>query len=112
MLKALLLAQSPQTCLHAALLVDDALATALHALCPKFSTMLQATPGGLAFSSGIFLNILLLEDKCAILLCQEQLVNDLLLCINKKHVNFDKHIKYHKCKFKPKSTGPFEILPF
>ncbi len=49
-LKTLLLAQSPQTCCQATLLVDNALATAMHALQSTVSTMLQATPGGLAFS--------------------------------------------------------------
>ncbi len=49
-LKTLLLAQPPQSRREAALLVDDALATAMHALRSTVSTTLQATPGGLAFS--------------------------------------------------------------
>ncbi len=49
-LKTLLLAQPPQTCHQAALLVDDALATAIHALQSTISITLQATPGQLAFS--------------------------------------------------------------
>ncbi len=50
MLKTLLLAQPPQMRCQAALLVDDVLATAMHALQSTISTTLQATPGGLAFS--------------------------------------------------------------
>ena len=49
-LKTLLLAQPPQSRREAALLVDDALATAMHALRSTVSTTLKATPGGLAFS--------------------------------------------------------------
>ncbi len=49
-LKTLLLAQSPQTHCHVALLVGDALVTAMHALQSTLSTTLQAMPGGLVFS--------------------------------------------------------------
>ncbi|KAL7460043.1 hypothetical protein ACHAXS_000511, partial [Conticribra weissflogii] len=74
-LKTLLLAQPPQTRRQAALLVDDALATAMHALQSKISTTLQATPGGLALSPDMFLNIPLLANWQAILAQREQLVN-------------------------------------
>ncbi|KAL7463850.1 hypothetical protein ACHAXS_004201 [Conticribra weissflogii] len=50
MLKTLLLAPPPQTHCQAKLLVDDALATTMHALQSTIFTTLQATPGGLAFS--------------------------------------------------------------
>ncbi len=49
-LKTILLVQPPQTRCQAALLVDDALATAMHAMQSTVSTTLQAAPGGLAFS--------------------------------------------------------------
>ncbi len=65
--KTLLLAQPPQSCCQAALLVNDALATARHALRSTVSTTLQATPGGLEFSQDMFLNIPLLADYQAIL---------------------------------------------
>ncbi len=91
-LKTLLLAQPPQTCCHTALLVDDDPATAMHALWSTVSTMLQAMPGGLAFSQDMFLNIPLLTDWQAILSQREQLVNDALLHANKKHINFDYQI--------------------
>ncbi len=104
-LKTLLLAQPPQTCCHTALLVDDDPATAMHALWSTVSTMLQATPGGLAFSQGMNLNIPLLADWQAIFAQREQLVNNALLCVNKMRINFDYHIgqkvlKYDKKHFK------------
>ncbi|KAL7454407.1 hypothetical protein ACHAXS_000328 [Conticribra weissflogii] len=49
-LKTLFLAQPPQTCHQAKLLVDDALVTFMYTLCSTVSTTLQAKPGGLAFS--------------------------------------------------------------
>ncbi len=118
-LKTLLLAQPPQSRREAALLVDDALATAMHALRATVSTALQATPGELAFSQDMFLNIPLLADWQAILAQREQSVNDALLRANKKRINFDyqivqKNLKYDKTlygKLKPKTTGPFDILP-
>ena len=98
--------------------MDDALATAMHALRSTVSTTLQATPGSLAFSRDMFLNIPLLANWDAILARREQLVNDALLRANKKRINFDyavgqKVLKYDKTimgKLKPKTSGPFEIL--
>ncbi|KAL7449979.1 hypothetical protein ACHAXS_000220, partial [Conticribra weissflogii] len=55
-LKTLLLANPPQTCCQAALLVDDALTTVMHALQSTVSTTLQVMPGGLVFSHDMFLN--------------------------------------------------------
>ena len=117
-LKTLVLAQPPQSRREALLLVDDALAAAMHALRSTVSTTLQATPGGLAFSRDMFLNIPLLADWQTILARREQLVNDALLRANKKRINFDYQIgqqvlKYDKTlygKLKPKTTGPFDIL--
>ncbi len=100
------------------MLVDDALATAMLALKSTVSTTLQAMPGGLALSQDMFLNIPLLADWQAIVVQREQLVNDTLLPVNKKCINFDyqigqKVLKYNKMlygKLKPKTTGPFDNL--
>ncbi len=100
------------------LLVDDAMATAMNALQSTVSTAFQATPGGLAFSWDLILNIPLLADWQVIFVLRQQLDNDALLCANKKHINFDNQIgqkvlKYDKTlqgKLKPKTTGPFDIL--
>ncbi|KAL7460419.1 hypothetical protein ACHAXS_000870 [Conticribra weissflogii] len=66
----------------------------------------------------MYLNIPLVANWHTILACREQLVNDALLCANKKYINFDYQIgqkvpKYNKTlqgKLKPKTTGPFDIL--
>lgn len=57
LLKTHLLAQLPQTHCAAMLLVDDALATAMHTLRSIVSMTLQAMPVGLAFSQDMFRNI-------------------------------------------------------
>ncbi len=71
-----------------------------------------------ASSWDMFLNIPLLADWQMILAWREQLVNDALLCANKKCINFDYQIgqrvlRYDKTlygKFKTKTKGPFDIL--
>ena len=47
-------------------LVEDALAAAMHSLRATFSTTLKATPGGLAFSCDMLLNVPLIADWKAI----------------------------------------------
>ena len=70
-------------------LVEDALAAAMHSLCETVSTTLKATPGGLAFSRDMLLNVPLIADWKAIQEHREQLVNKALLKSNKKRINYD-----------------------
>ncbi len=102
----------------AVLLVYDAPATVMHELCSTVSTTLQTTIGGLALSQDMILGIPHIADCHTVLACQEQLVNDVMHCANKQHINFDyqvvqnvlKYDKILKGKLKNKTTGPFEIL--
>ncbi len=111
-LKKLMLAQLPESYNQPVFLVNDSLATAIHALHSMVSTTLQATPEGLEFSQDMFLNIPLLADWHTILACREQLDNAALLHANKKHINYEYQIghrvvKYNKTlqgKLKPKTT--------
>ena len=99
-------------------LVEDALAAEMHSLCVAFSTTLKATPGGLAFSFNMLLNVILITDQKAIQKHREQLVNKALLKSNKKRINYvycvgQKILKYNDSiagKLESKTTGPFEIL--
>ncbi len=93
------------------------MATAMHALQSTVWTMLQAMPRGLVFSWDMFCNISLLEDWHTILSQREQLVNDALLCTNKKCFNFEyqigqKVLKYEKSsrQTQTKNHRTFEIL--
>jgi hypothetical protein len=47
-------------------IVDDALATAMHAMRTTVATTLGSTPGALAFSRDMFLNVPLIADWQAI----------------------------------------------
>eukprot|EP00957_Ditylum_brightwellii_P201227 15324674-Ditylum_brightwellii.AAC.1 len=61
----------------------------MHAMQTTDVTMLGSTPGALAFSRDIFLNIPLIVDWKSITACCEQHVNDNLHCANKKQNQYD-----------------------
>eukprot|EP00957_Ditylum_brightwellii_P148300 11291023-Ditylum_brightwellii.AAC.1 len=65
-------------------IIDQALATAMNAMQTTVATMLGSTPGVLAFSRDMFLNITLIADWKAITACRKQHVNDNLCRANKK----------------------------
>ena len=70
-------------------ITDQALATAMHAMQTTIATMLGSTPGALAFSRDMFLNIPLIADWKAITARREQHVNDNLRSANKKQRQYD-----------------------
>ena len=98
-------------------LVEDALAAAMHSLWATVSTTLKATPGGLALSRNMLLNVPLIADWKAIQEHREQLVKKALLKSNQKRINYyyrvgKKILKYNNSiagKLESKKTGPFEI---
>ena len=57
-------------------IMDDALATAMHAILTVVATSLGSTPGALAFSRDMLLNIPLVADWKAITHAREQKVNE------------------------------------
>ena len=57
-------------------IIDQALAHAMHATQTTVMTMLGSTPGSLAFSRDMFLNIPLIADWQAIARQREQRIND------------------------------------
>ena len=79
--------------------------------------MLKATPGGLAFSRDMLLNVPLIADWKAIQKNMEKIVNKALLKSNQKRINYDYHIRQKILKYdnsiagklESKRTGPFEI---
>ena len=88
-LKTTIKASPPQNVDKVNNLVEDALAAVMHSLCATVSTTLKATPGGLAFSRDMLLNVPLISDWLAIQKHREQLVNKFLLKSNKKRINYD-----------------------
>jgi hypothetical protein len=70
-------------------IIDDALATAMHAMQTTAATILGSTPGALAFSRDMFLNLLLVADWQAIARTCEHHVNENLQRDNRKQHQFD-----------------------
>ena len=117
-LKTLLLSRPPQTPQDVLHLVDDGLATTMYSMRSTISTVLKASPGALAFSRDMLLNVPLIADWQTITRNREALVNDALLKNNQRHINYDYYIgqqvlKYDntiKGKLTVKTSGPFEIV--
>jgi hypothetical protein len=57
-------------------IIDDALATAMHAMQTTVATTLGSTPGALAFAQDMFLNVPLIADWQAIAHTCEHHVNE------------------------------------
>ncbi len=70
-------------------LIDDALATALHAMQTTIATTLGITLGALAFAWDMFLSVPLIADWQAIARTCEHHVNENLQCANRKQRQFD-----------------------
>jgi hypothetical protein len=69
--------------------IDDALATAMHAMQTTIATTLGSIPGALAFAQDVFLNVLLIADWQAIACTCEHHVNENLRRANRKQRQFD-----------------------
>ncbi len=70
-------------------IIDDALATAMHAMQTTVATTLRRTPGALAFAQDMFLNVPLIADWQAIACTCEHHVNENLQCANRKQCQYD-----------------------
>jgi hypothetical protein len=70
-------------------IIDDALATAMHAMQTTVATTLGSTPGALAFARDMFLTVLLIADWQAISRTREHHVNENLLRANRKQRQYD-----------------------
>ena len=88
-LRTMLYSQPPQNMTQARDIIDQALATAMHATRTTVMTTLGSTPGALAFSRDMFLNIPLIADWTAIAAQREQRINDDLRRANKKRRQYD-----------------------
>ena len=97
-------------------IIDQALATAMHAMRTTVATTLVSTPGALAFSRDMFLNIPLVADWQAIAKHHQQHVNDNLRRANKKrrhhdYVSGQKILKkvHDQTKLGVRTSGPYTI---
>jgi hypothetical protein len=88
-LRTLVHSNPPKNLSKARDIVDDALATAMHAMRTTVATTLKSAPGSLAFSRDMFLNVPLVADWQTIALTREQHVNKNLRRANKKRRQYD-----------------------
>ena len=79
----------PRNMTQARDVIDDALATAMHAMQTIVANTLGSTPGALAFAQDMFLNVPLIADWQAIARTSEHHVNENLRCANRKQCQFD-----------------------
>jgi hypothetical protein len=70
-------------------IIDNALATAMHAMQTTIATTLGSTPGALAFARDMFLNMLLIANWQVIACTCEHHVNENLQCANRKRCQYD-----------------------
>jgi hypothetical protein len=70
-------------------IIDNALATAMHAMQTTVATTLVSSPGALAFARDMFLNVLLIADWQAIARTCEHHVNENLGRANRKRHQFN-----------------------
>ena len=115
-LRTLLYTNPPENLDEASDLVDDALATAMHAMRTNVATALGSSPGALVFSRDMFLDIPLIADWRVIKQRREQLVNESLRRNNTKRRNFDyeQGQRVLKKRHKPnklglRTEGPYDI---
>ena len=73
-LRTLLYSDPPQNMAQARDIIDSALATAMHATRTTVATTLGSTPGALAFSRDMFLNVSLMTDWQTIAQNREQFI--------------------------------------
>ncbi len=83
-LRTLVHTNPPQNMTQARDIIDDALATAMHAMQTTIATTLGRTPAALAFAWDKFLNVLLIADWQAVTFTCEHHVNENLWCANRK----------------------------
>ena len=104
-LKTTLEVSPPQNLDDVNYLFEDALAAAMHSLRATVSTTLKATPGGIAFSCNMLLNVHLITDWQAIQKHREQLVKKALHNSNKKRIKYDYCIEQNILKNDYSLTG-------
>ena len=80
----LMYSKPPHNMTQAQDIVDQALALAMHAMHTMVATILGSTPGALAFSRDMFLNIPLVANWQAIATCHEHHVNENLRQADRK----------------------------
>ena len=115
-LRTELYSNPPKNMTDAKNIIDSALATAMHAMRTTVATTIGSTPGALAFSRDMFLNVPLIADWQAISRRREHHVNENLRRANAKRRQYDYVAgqlvlkKVHKpTKLGVRTEGPYKV---
>ncbi len=117
-LRTLVHTNPPRNMTQARDILDDALATVMHAMQTSVATTLGSTPGALAFAQDMFLNMPLIAVWQAIARTCEHHVNENLRCANRKQCQYDyapgqqvlKKV-HNPTKLGVRTEGPYIIEP-
>jgi hypothetical protein len=97
-------------------IIDDALATVMHAIRTTVATALGSIPGALAFVRDMFLNMLLIADWQAIAHTCEHHVNENLQRANRKQHQYNYALRqqvlkkvHNPTKLGVRTEGPYTI---
>ena len=108
--------QPPQNLESAQQLVDMALANAMYATRAAIHGALQTTPGAIAFSRDMVLDIPLIADLHALREQRQQLIDERLVTANRKRFSYDYRVgdqvlklAYKPNKLSPRAEGPYSI---
>jgi hypothetical protein len=88
-LRTLVHTNPPQNMTQATGIIDNALATAMHAMQTTIATTLGSMLGALAFAQDMFFNVPVIADWQAIAGTPEHHVNENLQCANRKRRQYD-----------------------
>ena len=88
-LRVLLHGEPPPNITRARDLIDEALSTAMHAMRAGIHTTLGSSPGSLVFNRDMFLQVPLIADWTAITIKREHLINENLMCENRRRRQYN-----------------------
>ena len=113
-LRTLLYSNPPRTVANAADLVDQALATAMHAMRVNVHTTLKSSPGSLVFGRDMFLDVPLIADWETIQQNRQSLVNERLRRTNMGRRSYDyiQGQRVLKKRHKPDKLGRLTEGPY
>ena len=92
-------------------IVDNALATSMHAMRCNVTTALGSSPGALAYARDMFLNVPLVADWTTIANRRQQLIQENLRKQNLKRVSYDYKVGDEILKtIGARTLGPYKIV--
>lgn len=116
-LRTLLYSNPPKNMTQAKDIMDAALSTAMHAMRCTIATTIGSTPGSLAFSRDMFLNVPLIADWQSIAQRREHFINENLRRENARRRQYDyvpgqKILKkvHDPTKLGVRTSGPYTVL--